>query len=149
MSKKKKPKNKNSSQAEPKNPYLPTEMFRFGIDTGKDALRAPMIINGGAVVSLLALLGTVTTSNGGVDVSGLNNAMLLFAIAVGITAIAYGVRFLSQIMYIKSFMFCARGLLWVSSLLVIVTYVLFFVAVHGTYEAFDRDISSIADCSKT
>lgn len=75
------------------------EMFKSVIDAGKETLRACLIVNGGAVVSLLALLGSLENSTF-LKISGdISFALYLFSCATLCVLLSFASRYLSQFHY--------------------------------------------------
>ena len=78
------------------------EMFKAVIESGLSALKAAILINGGAAVALLAFLGSIASRQGapGVELIGpMSLAMMKFFFGVGVAGAALGSRYLSQAFY--------------------------------------------------
>ena len=68
-----------------------TQMLRSVIDYGRDALKAAMLINGGAAIALLAFIGTIWSSESDpetVQSLAWSLAMFCFGVLAGATACA-------------------------------------------------------------
>ena len=116
------------------------EMFRSLIDSAKDALRASMIINGGAVLALLSLLGNIDNSNLKNISSDLSQAMGIFALGVLSTSIAYGLRYIAQFSYAHKKTNLGHILKIITIAAVLSAHIAFFTGVWITYEAFSEKI---------
>ncbi len=82
------------------------EMFRTVIDAGSSALRAAMIMNGGAAIALLSFLSTslVHAENFSTGlVGGVAQALLIFLVGIFLAGSASGTRYLAQYAYYHSF----------------------------------------------
>jgi hypothetical protein len=73
------------------------ESFKATVESGREALNALVLINGGAVVALLGFIGAMAAKSNGVVVAGAMRApMLRFGTGVLLGALAFGARYLSQ-----------------------------------------------------
>jgi hypothetical protein len=76
------------------------EAIRWAIQAGGDALRALVLINGGAAVALLAFLGNVLTKEPTkgttFSVANMKVAMVTFVFGVGFGGVSYAGRYLTQ-----------------------------------------------------
>jgi hypothetical protein len=75
------------------------ENFKAVIAAGKEAINAAIIINGGAVISLMAFMGNVAAKSEKNFVHLLAFPLLLFGMGVFCGGIAFGTRFISQFLY--------------------------------------------------
>jgi hypothetical protein len=113
------------------------EMFKSVIESGREALNALVLVNGGAVVALLGFMGA-TISKGLPQSLGLNLTLPILQFGAGVLmgALGFGARYFSQASYASqrkkwgvSFMlgaiaFAAAG------------YVSFSCGIYGAYRAF-------------
>lgn len=74
------------------------EMFKSVITTGQSALRAAMLLNGGAAVAMLAFVGKLVEHSSSSS-SAVATAVFLFAIGALLGAMATGSTYLSQMSY--------------------------------------------------
>lgn len=75
------------------------EHFKSVIEAGKEAVNASIIINGGAVIALMAFLGNVASKLGRVAFVSLAEPLLCFGIGVLCGGVAFGTRYISQFLY--------------------------------------------------
>ncbi len=78
---------------------MQVESFKAVIGAGKEAINASIIINGGAVISLMAFMGNVAGKSEKNFVHLLAFPLLLFGAGVFCGGIAFGTRFISQFFY--------------------------------------------------
>ncbi len=121
----------NNSQAD-------IEMFRSVIDSGKDALRAIIIVNGGAIVSLLALLANLEEQLLIKLSKGLTSALALFSLGVFLATVIYGLRYLSQHFFSQDQLNAGYFFQGTSVYLGVMTYVTFAWGLYLTFEAFQK-----------
>ena len=77
-----------------------TQMFRSVIDYGRDALKAAMLINGGAAIALLAFIGTIWSSGSEPDtVQSLAQSLAMFSYGVMAGAVACAGAYFTQYIY--------------------------------------------------
>lgn len=112
------------------------EMFKSVIDAGKDALKTIMIANGGAIVTLLALLGNLQKDLLISLSKNLTSALGMFSISVFLATILYGMRYLSQAYYSEDRLKVGNFFLSASVYLAIISYALFGFGLYKTYLAF-------------
>lgn len=78
------------------------EMFKSVIATGQAALKASMVINGGAAAALLAFIGKIWNEGSIVQVTNaLTHSILWFCSGLLIASFASGSTYLSQYSYLK------------------------------------------------
>ncbi len=116
------------------------EMFRAVIDAGKEALRAAMIINGGAVIALLSLLGNlgiieIKTLGGEITLS-----ILYFSFGVLLVAIAYGARYCAQYSYSREWIKPGHFFNIISIFSTLTSYILFAWGSYLTYLTFNNHL---------
>lgn len=78
------------------------EMFKSVIEAGGSALRAGMIINGGAAIALLTFLGNALSRSNPehpLSLAGVNTAMLWFFIGTACASFGYMFRYVCQFAY--------------------------------------------------
>jgi len=78
-----------------------SDMFKSVIDTGKTALQNAILINGGAAVAILALIGAISAS--GKPVGFLVVGATLFAIGALSGALGAGATCITQMLYGRAF----------------------------------------------
>ncbi|WP_255989581.1 hypothetical protein [Chitinolyticbacter albus] len=76
------------------------EMFRAVIEAGKEALNSALLVNGGAVIAILSFLSASAAKEGtGKLGQALTVSLLLFGCGVLLTAVAFGGRYVTQLLY--------------------------------------------------
>ena len=76
------------------------EMFKAVMDCGKDAINSAILINGGAVVVIMAFLGNaVGKLNTGTLIQNISAPLFTFGVGVFLSSAAFGVRYISQFLY--------------------------------------------------
>ncbi len=76
------------------------EMFRTVVEYGRDALKAAMLINGGAAVAVLAFIGNIWTIEGSDDaVRSLACAVAMFGFGVLFAAVSSAFTYITQYFY--------------------------------------------------
>lgn len=75
------------------------ENFRAVIDAGKEAINAAIIINGGAVIALMAFMGNIATKYGKEVIPHVATPLLAFGIGAFCGGIAFGTRYICQFFY--------------------------------------------------
>jgi len=122
------------------------EMFRSVITTGQSALKATMLLNGGAAVAMLAFVGKLVEYET-VFTSQIGFAVLMFAFGALASVIATGTTYLSQLLYAGSVPWggkCAIGLHIASILFVAGSLMLFGYGAWLTSTGVDLLIPEIA-----
>lgn len=77
-----------------------SQMFRSVIDYGRDALKAAMLINGGAAIALLAFVGTIWSKKSAEAAAGsLACALASFSFGVLVAAVACAFAYCAQHFY--------------------------------------------------
>ncbi len=117
---------------------ITTEGFKSVILAGQNALRASLLINGGASVALLAYIGKLKI-DAPANVPGLAFPLLIFVMGVLVAAINSGLTYLSQWFYFG-------GAIWkrkvgfviniINILLGIASYGLFAIGAFYAYKVF-------------
>jgi hypothetical protein len=123
------------------------EMFRSVIESGREALNAAVLINGGAVVVIVGFLGAMVSRNfAEALVLMLTEALRLFGFGVLSAALAFGGRYVTQAFYggdaawHKS---AGIGFHALSVVLAVSAYVFFGLGVSQAYEAFSSYFTTI------
>ena len=115
------------------------EEFRSVIETAKVALTTAILVNGGASVALLALLGNLLSKSQTTSPqvpAALVNSLSAFALGVLLGAIATGTTYLTQYCYHMEFRRSAAGFHISTVSLVLATYAAFLVGVVFAYHGF-------------
>lgn len=113
------------------------ETFRSVISCGQSALKSATLINGGAAVALLAFIGHVWGKDlSSLVLNGLSFSLLLFVFGVLCSAIASGTTYLAQAFYDGDWDKTAQTINAISILLVLGSYVLFFLGAYKAYSIF-------------
>ncbi len=115
------------------------ELFKSVIDSGKEALNAILLVNGGAVVVLMGFLGSML-SKGGSEALGLKLTIPLLSFGFGVlfSAISSGVRYCTQFSYARQWAKSGHCFNIISVLFAIFAYIAFGYGVYVTYEAFTK-----------
>lgn len=118
------------------------EMFKSVIDSGKEALNAVVLVNGGAVVALLGFMGA-TISKGLPEKLGLALTLpvLQFGLGVLMGALGFGARYLSQAFYSGGRNKGGKAFTLVAIAFAMAGYVLFGCAIYGAYRAFATEFA--------
>ncbi len=76
------------------------EAFKATVESGREALNALVLINGGAVVALLGFVGAMAAKSNGMAVADAMRAPLLrFGTGVLLGALSFAARYFSQALY--------------------------------------------------
>lgn len=115
-------------------------MFQSVLDSAKTALTTSILMNGGAAVALLALLGNLLGKYAATTPlpSQLVFSLVSFAGGVLLGGLATGSTYLTQYCYSKKHRRSGIGLHVLTVLLVVATYVAFLAGVFNAYLAFKR-----------
>jgi len=113
------------------------EMFKSVLDAGIEALKAVMLINGGAAVALLGALSYVV-SKGGLEQLGLGVSISLAYFGGGVlsAALALGARYVTQAFFAVGHTKTGHGFNSLSILLTVVAYAAFGMGLFNAYHAF-------------
>jgi hypothetical protein len=113
------------------------EMFKSVIQAGQGALKASLLINGGAAVALLAFIGNIWTKmQGPAVVNALISSLISFGGGVLLGAIATGITYLTQATYEQKWAKSGSLLNIFSILFVIGAYVSFICGIWFMRNAF-------------
>lgn len=119
---------------------IEVEHFKSVIETGKVALTTAILVNGGASVAVLTMVGSLVIKTTGAPFPGLSYIVLsltLFSIATLCGAVATGATYCTQALYAKDWMksgYVAQGL---TIALVMASYILFAFGVLNAYKGFN------------
>jgi hypothetical protein len=117
------------------------ENFRVVIEAGKEAINAAILINGGAVIALMAFVGNAAGHGSSKVVIAMAVPLLLFGYGALFGGLAFGGRYISQFCYAASrgvkrpaliIGHILNGLTW------LVTLLAFLAFARGVFEAFTR-----------
>ncbi|RJX81591.1 hypothetical protein D3M70_08875 [Pseudomonas sp. LS-2] len=114
------------------------EMFRSVIQSGQNALKTALLMNGGASVALLAFIGKLTEERQA-HIPAFTNALAIFVLGVFCIVVASGSTYLSQWLYADEPEWKERAGFWfnaLSILLGLTSYGLFIWAMTKAYSAF-------------
>lgn len=113
------------------------EMFKSVIDSGREALNALVLVNGGAVIALLGFMGA-TISKGLPAALGMQLTLpiLLFGLGVLTGALGFGIRYLAQACYALNRKTLGTVFNVSSSLAAVAGYALFGSGVYVAYRSF-------------
>lgn len=113
------------------------EMFKSVIDSGREALNALVLVNGGAVIALLGFMGA-TISKGLPAPLGMQLTLpiLLFGLGVLMGALGFGIRYLAQACYAYNRNTLGTVFNVSSSLVAAAGYALFGYGVYVAYRSF-------------
>ncbi|MBE4476299.1 hypothetical protein HJ008_23135 [Vibrio parahaemolyticus] len=113
------------------------EMFKSVIATGQAALKASMVINGGAAVALLAFLGKIWGTNLQTHVAeSLSCSIYLFCVGIVVGAFACGTTYFTQCSHNYGKVTLANILTLFTVILVLGSYSIFIYAANIAASAF-------------
>ncbi|WP_440886736.1 hypothetical protein [Vibrio sp. WZ-1] len=105
------------------------EMFRSVITSGQAALKASMVINGGAAVALLAFMGKIWGDSIITSVAqSLSSATFLFCVGVVLGALSTGTTYFSQALYNGNQIRVGHVLNTITIIMVLASYGIFIVS---------------------
>lgn len=105
------------------------EMFRSVISSGQAALKASMVINGGASVALLAFMGKIWSSEiTNAVASKLSTSIFLFCIGLLCAALSSGTTYITQLFYNKQKEKLGTWINGLTIVLVLLSYLIFIVS---------------------
>lgn len=118
------------------------EMLKAVLEAGKSALHALLIINGGAVIALLGILGSLAGKDSGATfASMLALPLFLFGIGVLAGAVGFVLRYFSQACYSESenvndaYQKWGHAFRYMAIATVLVGFSVFGCAMYGAYQA--------------
>ncbi len=121
-----------------------TELFKAVLESGKSALHALIIINGGAVIALMGVMSSLIGKPKGVSLAAcLAQPLLFFGLGVLCGGLGFAFRYFSQACYTADFSESGNGYMlggnvfrWLAILVALAGFVLFTYAIVGSYSAF-------------
>lgn len=121
-----------------------TELFKAVLESGKSALHALIIINGGAVIALMGIMSNLVGKPKGIELASfLSQPLLFFGLGVLCGGLGFAFRYFSQAFYTadfnepgKKYMLGGHVFRWLAILVALVGFLLFTFAIIGTYSAF-------------
>ena len=118
------------------------EMFKSVIDSGREALNALVLINGGAVVALLGFMGA-TKSKGLPQALGtaLTLPLVQFGFGVLMGALGFGARYFSQAFFSLKKRSAGNSFSGATIIFAIVGYALFGWGIYGAFRAFNTQFA--------
>lgn len=113
------------------------EMFKSVIESGREALNALVLVNGGAVIALLGFMGA-TISKGLTQALGANLTLPLLEFGIGVLmgALGFGARYFSQVFYSSEKNKLGIGFNAMAVGFAIAGYALFGYGMYGAFCAF-------------
>lgn len=80
-------------------------MFESILEAGQSAIKAFILINGGAAVALLAFMGSIVANGNRTDfpIEGIADALLKFVLGTGAAGVTMAFRYVSQEFYFQDF----------------------------------------------
>jgi hypothetical protein len=119
------------------------EMFKSVLEAGREALKALVLINGGAVVALLGFMGATLNKDLPASLGyALSRPVLLFGIGVLVGAMGFGLRYVSQACYAYSWKLAGHAANIASIVLAISGYALFGIGVFQAFTAFNNQFAA-------
>jgi len=113
------------------------ELFKSVILVGQSALKASMLINGGAAVALLAFMGKIWGTSTSSEVAGnISMALFLFCIGIFLSALASGVTYVSQSLHNVEKTNLANGLNLITVFCVLGSYCIFIYSSYVVAKSF-------------
>lgn len=119
------------------------ELFKSVIQVGQSALKASMLINGGAAVALLAFMGKIWGTSTSSEVAGsISMAIFLFCIGIFLSALASGITYLSQTLHSIEKANVANRLNVITIFLVLGSYSIFIYSSYVVAKSFGVQFGS-------
>jgi hypothetical protein len=121
-----------------------TKLFDAVLESGKSALNALIIINGGAVIALMGVMSNLLGNPKGSELASLLSLpLLLFGLGVLCGGLGFAFRYFSQALYTgdfnesgKKYMLGGDIFRWLAILVALAGFLLFAFAIVGSYSAF-------------
>ena len=120
------------------NEDLKKELFDAAIESGRNALKAGMVINGAASISMLTFIGGISSGvNAKIIIKSLSVPLSCFVVGVLACAVASGATYIAQSYFYHSPEKCT-GKCWnvLGILLVSFSYISFAFGSFKAYQAF-------------
>lgn len=117
---------------------LNKELFDAAIESGRNALKSGMIINGAASISMLTFIGSISSGqNAKIIIKSLAVPLSCFVVGVLACALASGATYIAQSYFYHSPKKCS-GTCWnaLGILLVLISYISFAFGSYKAYQAF-------------
>lgn len=116
------------------------EMFKSVIQTGQNALKSMILLNGGAAIALLAFIGKLS------DVSRINIPsfavpLTIFVIGAFLSTISSGITYLTQILYSEEGKWQGRAGITLHGLSILLGLASLSLFGYGTYRAYGAFIA--------
>ncbi len=108
--------------------------FDAVISFAQTALKVPILINGGAAIAILALIGNTWSKNS--ITTNLAGSLLFFSIGVLVAAIGSGAAYIAQLFFLRGKEGSAGGWQLTAIVFVIISYILFMFSVWWAYDTF-------------
>ena len=111
-------------------------MFESVLEAGREALKAILIINGGAVIALLGFMGALISK--GLPTSlgaSLAGSIFQFGAGVLLTALGFGARYMSQAFFHGEKSRVGQTFTVISIAMALAAYAMFGLGIYGAYEA--------------
>lgn len=113
------------------------EMFKSVIESGREALNALVLVNGGAVVALLGFMGATISKGLSQRLGGnLTLPLLEFGIGILMGALGFGARYFSQFFYSLEKNKLGIGFNGLAVAFAVAGYTLFGCGMYGAFCAF-------------
>ena len=122
-----------------------TELFKAVIESGKSALNALILINGGAVIALMGVMANLVGKEEGVLLAkNLSFSLLLFGVGVFCGGFGFALRYISQAFYNADFgsshtKYEIGGDIfrWLALIISLIGFVVFITAIICSFSAFN------------
>jgi hypothetical protein len=115
------------------------EQFKSVIEAGGTALKSATLINGGAVIALLAFLGNIMSKEPyfgqSLQVAALNRSMAAFVCGVGFAGLASGARYIAQACYFEKSQAIGDRVRYFAVGFALLSFAAFFVGAWSAHRA--------------
>ncbi|EKT4523494.1 hypothetical protein QEM13_002769 [Pseudomonas putida] len=116
------------------------EMFKSVIQTGQNAIRSMVLLNGGAAVALLAFIGKLTDASR-INIPSFATPLTIFVIGAFLSTISSGVTYLTQILYSEEGKWQVRAGITLHGLSILLGLASLSLFGYGTYRAYGAFIA--------
>jgi len=114
-----------------------SDLTRGLLDSGREALNALVLVNGGAAVALLGVLGAIVgRPSAAANSEQLALPLLLFGLGVLLGVVGFGMRYISWAALDAAKNRLAIATTWIAAILVVVGYVSYGFGVYQAYAHF-------------
>lgn len=121
---------------------LNVEMLRSVITYGQEALKAAILINGGAAVAVLAFIGNIWTKGiAAAAVGSITESLVLFAFGVLAATVGTAGSYFCQYFYTEDAQRRALCFHVLTVVVVVVSYILFGLGAYEAYTAFAEHLA--------